>query len=78
VLIWRRSFDVPPTPLDKDDNRSPFQDPRYAGVPENELPLTESLKECIERLTPYWENQILPALKEEETILVAAHGNSLR
>ena len=78
VLIWRRSFDVPPTPLDKDDERSPFQDPRYADVPENEVPLTESLKECIQRLTPYWENQILPALKKEETILVAAHGNSLR
>lgn len=78
VLIWRRSFDVPPTPLDKDDERSPFQDPRYAEVPENELPLTESLKECIERLTPCWENQIRPALEKEETILVAAHGNSLR
>ncbi len=78
VLIWRRSFDVPPTPLDKNDERSPFQDPRYAEVPENELPLTESLKECIQRLTPYRENEILPTLKKEETILVAAHGNSLR
>jgi 2,3-bisphosphoglycerate-dependent phosphoglycerate mutase len=78
VLIRRRSFDVPPTPLDKNDDRSPFQDPRYAEVPENELPLTESLKECIHRLTPYRENEILPALKKEETILVAAHGNSLR
>ena len=78
VLIWRRSFDVPPTPLDKDDERSPFQDPRYADVPENEVPLTESLKECIQRLIPCWENQILPALKKEETILVAAHGNNLR
>ena len=78
VLIRTRSFDVPPTPLDKNDERSPFQDPRYAEVPENELPLTESLKECIERLIPYRENQILPTLKKEETILVAAHGNSLR
>jgi 2,3-bisphosphoglycerate-dependent phosphoglycerate mutase len=73
VLIWRRSFDVPPTPLEKDDERSPFQDPRYAEVPENELPLTESLKECIQRLTPYWKNTILPTLEKEETILVAAH-----
>lgn len=78
VLIRRRSFDVPPTPLDKNDERSPFQDSRYAEVPENELPLTESLKECIQRLTPYWENTILPTLEKEETILVAAHWNSLR
>lgn len=78
VLIWRRSFDVPPTPLDKNDERSPFKDPRYAEVPENELPLTESLKECIQRLTPYWENTIRPTLKKEEEILVAAHWNSLR
>ena len=78
VLIWRISFDVTPTPLEKDDERSPFQDPRYAEVPENELPLTESLKECIERLTPCWENQIRPALEKDWTILVAAHGNSLR
>lgn len=78
VLIWRRSFDVPPTPLDKNDKRSPFQDPRYAEVPENELPLTESLKECIQRLIPYWENEIRPTLEKEEVILVAAHGNSLR
>ena len=78
VLIWRRSFDVPPTPLDKNDERSPFQDPRYAEVPENELPLTESLKECIQRLIPYWENEIRPTLEKEEVILVAAHWNSLR
>ena len=78
VLIWRRSFDVPPAPLEKDDERSPFQDPRYAKVPENELPLTESLKECIWRLIPYWENTIRPTLEKEEEILVAAHWNSLR
>lgn len=78
VLIWRRSFDVPPAPLEKDDERSPFQDPRYAEVPENELPLTESLKECIWRLIPYWENSIRPTLEKEEEILVAAHWNSLR
>jgi len=78
VKIWRRSYDVPPMPLDKNDERSPFMDPRYAEVPENELPLTESLKNCIERSLPCWENQILPALKKEEVILVAAHGNSLR
>jgi len=65
-------------PLDKNDERSPFMDPRYAEVPEDELPLTESLKNCIERSLPCWENQILPALKKEEVILVSAHGNSLR
>ena len=78
VLIWRRSFDVPPAPLEKNDERSPFQDPRYAEVPENELPLTESLKECIWRLIPYWENTIRPTLEKEEEILVAPHWNSLR
>lgn len=65
-------------PLDKNDERSPFMDPRYAEVPEDELPLTESLKNCIERSLPCWKNQILPALKKEEVILVSAHGNSLR
>ena len=65
-------------PLDKNDKRSPFMDPRYAEVPEDELPLTESLKNCIERSLPCWENQILPAVEKEEVILVSAHGNSLR
>lgn len=78
VLIWRRSYDVPPTPLEKDDPRSPFHDPRYIGIAEADLPLTESLKECIERILPYWEQNILPALQTENEILVAAHGNSLR
>lgn len=78
VLIWRRSFDVPPTPLEKDDERSPFRDPRYAEVPENELPLTESLKDCIRRSLPCWKNQIHPALEKEWSIRVSAHGNSLR
>ncbi len=77
VLIWRRSFDVPPAPLDKDDERSPYQDPRYATVKE-ELPLTESLETTIARILPYWESTIKPALIEEEEVIVAAHGNSLR
>ncbi len=77
VLIWRRSFDVPPAPLDKDDERSPYQDPRYAAIKE-ELPLTESLETTIERILPYWESTIKPALIEEEEVIVAAHGNSLR
>lgn len=78
VLIWRRSFDVPPAPLEANDERSPLQDPRYADVDPKDLPLTESLKEAIARVTPYWENEILPALEIEGTVLVAAHGNSLR
>lgn len=78
VLIWRRSYDIAPTPLEKEDMRSPFQDPRYAGVAEADLPLTESLKDCIARILPYWEQHILPALQAENEILVAAHGNSLR
>ncbi len=78
VMVWRRSFDVPPTPLAKDDPLSPFQDPRYADVPESELPLTESLKETITRIMPYWEQEIKPTLEKEGEIIVTAHGNSLR
>ncbi|MBS9779809.1 MAG: 2,3-diphosphoglycerate-dependent phosphoglycerate mutase [Moraxellaceae bacterium] len=78
VMVWRRSFDVPPAPLAKDDPLSPFQDPRYADVPEDELPLTESLKETITRIMPYWEQEIKPTLEKEGEIIVTAHGNSLR
>jgi len=78
VLIWRRSYDVPPAPLEKDDSRSPYVDPRYAGVPKAFLPLTESLKETVERIVPYWEGTIYPSMMKHDQILVAAHGNSLR
>jgi 2,3-bisphosphoglycerate-dependent phosphoglycerate mutase len=78
VQLWRRSFDVPPQPLESDDERNPKFDPRYADLSPKEIPLTESLKEVIERFIPYWEGEILPALKEKEEVLVAAHGNSLR
>lgn len=78
VLVWRRSYDVPPTALEKDDPRSPLLDPRYAGIAEDSLPLTESLKTCIDRILPYWKDHILPTLQKEGEILVAAHGNSLR
>lgn len=78
VLVWRRSYDVPPTPLEKNDPRSPFEDPRYAGVPSAYLPLTESLKETVERILPYWQDTIYPAMMKHDQILVAAHGNSLR
>ena len=78
VQLWRRSFDVPPQPLDSDDERNPKYDPRYAELTAAEIPLTESLKEVIERFIPYWESEILPVLKEQSEVLVAAHGNSLR
>ena len=78
VLIWRRSYDVPPTPLEQNDERSPFMDKRYSKVDRKDLPLTESLKDTVERILPYWENEILQSLKENNEIIVAAHGNSLR
>jgi 2,3-bisphosphoglycerate-dependent phosphoglycerate mutase len=78
VLVWRRSYDVPPAPMAEKDPRSPFVDSRYNSVPKAYLPLTESLKETVERILPYWQDTIYPALKKHDQILVAAHGNSLR
>lgn len=78
VLIWRRSYDVPPAALETTDERAPQQDSRYAAFDQSALPLTESLKDTIERILPYWENHIKPALEQEGEIIVAAHGNSLR
>jgi 2,3-bisphosphoglycerate-dependent phosphoglycerate mutase len=75
VRLWRRSFDVPPPPIDPGSPFDPSQDPRYAGV---EVPLAESLKDTIARVLPYWEDAILPALAAGEAVLVSAHGNSLR
>ncbi len=78
VKIWRRSFDTPPPALTKDDPRHPGSDPRYAGVPAKELPLTESLKDTIARVLPYWETEIVPQIRAGKRVLIAAHGNSLR
>ncbi len=79
VLIWRRSYDIPPGALEKDDERSPFQEDRYKGIDKNELPLTESLKDTVERILPYWNDVIVPEVKEKyDEVIVAAHGNSLR
>lgn len=78
VLLWRRSFDVPPKPLSLTDKRSPRNDARYADVNPADLPLTESLKEVIERMLPYWNSDIKPSLLQHGEILVVAHGNSLR
>ena len=75
VHIWRRSFDVPPPPMPKGDRYDPGNDPRYAGI---DVPQTESLKLTIERVLPYWESAILPELAKGETVIISAHGNSLR
>ncbi len=76
-MLWRRSFDVPPPPLDDDDEFSQAGDPRYADLGD-ELPRTECLKDVIARMLPYWESEIVPDLRAGKTVLVAAHGNSLR
>jgi 2,3-bisphosphoglycerate-dependent phosphoglycerate mutase len=76
-MLWRRSFDVPPPPIDDDDEFSQVGDPRYAGLGD-EMPRTECLKDVIERMLPYWESGIVPDLRDGKTVLVAAHGNSLR
>lgn len=78
VHIWRRSFDVEPPALTRDDTRWPGHDPRYATLTDEELPLTESLKTTIGRVYPAWTELIAPALRLYDTVIVAAHGNSLR
>ncbi len=78
VLLWRRSFDIPPSPLEADDERNPRFEERYAALTARELPMTESLKEVIERFIPYWETEIKPELYENDDLLITAHGNSLR
>ena len=76
--IWRRSFDIPPPPLETDDDRHPGNDLRYQGLAEAELPATESLKTTLERIRPCWQERIEPQLKAGRNVLIAAHGNSLR
>jgi 2,3-bisphosphoglycerate-dependent phosphoglycerate mutase len=78
VKIWRRSYDIPPPPLTPDDERHPGRDPRYAGLSPKELPLSESLKDTVERFLPYWHDTIAPAVKSGRRVIIAAHGNSLR
>jgi len=77
-MTWRRSYDIPPPPLPDDAEWSQVGDERYAGIPDAELPRTESLKLVIDRLLPYWESEIVPDLAAGRTVLVTAHGNSLR
>ena len=78
VKIWRRSYDIPPPPLDESDERHPCHDPRYASLPPSVLPGTESLKTTLARVQPYWEDRIAAELTKGRNVLVAAHGNSLR
>ena len=78
VLLWRRSYDVPPPALTPDDERHPGRDRRYDAVPAGEMPLTESLKETVARFVPYWESTIAPDIRAGKRVLIVAHGNSLR
>ena len=78
VLQWRRSYATPPPPLSDDDPRHPRYDERYFEIEPAALPATESLKNTLERVLPYWQDNILPWLRRGKTVLIAAHGNSLR
>lgn len=78
VLKWRRGFAIQPPALTRDDERWPGHDPRYGGIAQDALPLTESLSNTIERVVPYWENVIVPDVRAGKRVLIAAHGNSIR
>ena len=78
VKIWRRSYDIPPPPLDPSDPRYPGKDPRYSDLAPNELPLTECLKDTVDRFLPYWHERIAPTVRSGKRVIIAAHGNSLR
>ena len=76
--LWRRSYDVPPPQLDRDDERHARFDPRYAGLAPDLLPASECLKDVVERMLPYWYDAVVPDLRAGRTVIVSAHGNSLR
>ncbi len=78
VLIWRRSYDIPPMALDKNDPRYPGHDARYKDLASKDLPLTECLKDTVARFLPYWHEVIAPAVKSDKRVIIVAHGNSLR
>ncbi len=78
VKIWRRSYDTPPPALDPSDERHPRFDRRYAGLASEALPATEALKNTVDRLVPYWQGTLAPAIRAGQRVLVVAHGNSLR
>ena len=78
VHVWRRSYDTPPPPLDREDKRNPRNDPRYRSLAPAEVPLTESLKLTVDRVMPYWHDTIAPELSSGRRVLIVSHGNSLR
>lgn len=78
VLIWRRAYDIPPPPLEPTDERYPGLDPRYAGLTPAELPLTECLKDTVDRFLPLWHETVAPMILTGKRVVIAAHGNSLR
>jgi 2,3-bisphosphoglycerate-dependent phosphoglycerate mutase len=78
VLVWRRAYDIAPPALAADDERYPGTDPRYAGLSADDLPLTECLKDTVDRFLPYWHESIAAEVRAGKCILIAAHGNSLR
>jgi 2,3-bisphosphoglycerate-dependent phosphoglycerate mutase len=78
VKIWRRSYDIRPPALAPDDSRSPQRDPRYARLKPEELPLAECLKDTVDRVLPYWNETIAPAVRSGQRVLIASHGNSIR
>ncbi|MDY7546385.1 2,3-diphosphoglycerate-dependent phosphoglycerate mutase [Glaciimonas sp. CA11.2] len=78
VMVWRRSYDTPPLKLDENDPRASFDDPRYAGLKREEIPLTECLKDTVARVLPAWNDSIAPAILSGKRIIISAHGNSLR
>ena len=78
VLVWRRSYDTPPNPLEPDDARASYNDPRYAQLQREQIPLTECLKDTVARVLPAWNESIAPAIRAGKKIIVSAHGNSLR
>jgi len=78
IKIWRRSYDIPPPPLDAADPRHPSHDPRYATLAPCDIPSTEALKQTVDRFLPYWNDTIAPAIRSGRRVLITAHGNSLR
>ena len=78
VKIWRRAYDIAPPPLEKSDARYPGKDARYRDLTDKELPVTECLKDTVNRFLPFWHDTLAPAIKSGKRVLVAAHGNSLR
>src|ERR1700730_5810341 len=78
IKIWRRSYDIPPPPIEPDDWRHASRDPRYGGLNPDELPVSESLKDTVARFLPYWHETIAPSIAAGRRVVIAAHGNSLR